>query len=77
MLGREIHEVAYFYNTTFFVRISGDQRNYFLLDSLMDNELISFFQKNHFQLLILKVHYEGYCEDFIGQLMTSYQFIKR
>lgn len=77
MVGKEIHEVTYFYNTTFFVRTSGDQRNYFLLDSLMDNELISFFQKYHFQLLILKVHYEGYCEDFINQLKTNYQFLRR
>lgn len=77
MLGGKIYQVKYYYNTAFFVMLFYDERKYALLNSVMDSELVSFFQKSHFQLLVLKKHYDGYCKDFVNQLRRKYQFIKR
>lgn len=76
MIGGKIHKLSYYYNTAFFVMLSFD-RDYILLSSLMDCELASYFQKNHFKLLILKTHFGGDCKDFVDQLITRYKFIKR
>lgn len=76
-LSGEIHQVQYYYNTAFFAMLCYSPRKYVLLNSVMDSELVSYFQKSQFQLLVLKKHYDGYCKDFVDQLREKYQFIKR
>lgn len=77
ILDGKIHQVQYYYNTAFFAMLSYNPRNYALLNSVMDDKLVSFFQKRHFQLLVLKKHYAGYFKDFVDQLRTVYRFIHK
>lgn len=77
MLGGKKFKIPCFFNTAFFVRLFYDRRDYILLNSVLDSQLISFFQKTHFQLLILKIHYDSQCKHFLDQLRKNYQFIKR
>lgn len=37
-------------------------------------ELLSFFPKSHFQLLVLKKHYDGDFKDFVDRLRMIYEF---
>ena len=73
--GKKIHNEYYFYNTDFFVQKSVCVKDYFLLKSVMDCEMVSFFQKRHYEFLILKDHYQGDCKHFIDQLRSAYKFI--
>ena len=73
--GKKIHNEYYFYNTDFFVQMSVFVKDYILLNSLMDCELVNFFQKRHYEFIILKDHYQGNCKYFVDQLRSAYKFI--
>lgn len=77
MLGKQIYEVHNYLHTTFFIVPSAEPARYFLLNSLMDCEVVRFFCKRHFQLLMLKVHYDVYCKDFVDRLRATYRFINK
>lgn len=77
MVGTQIHEVQQYFNTAFFIVSSKEPSKYFLLNSLSDCDLLDFFSKRHFQLLMLKAHYEVYCKDFVDQLRSKYRFFNR
>ena len=77
LVGGNKHEVSQFFDTAFFVTASGDPKRFFLLSSVTECELISFFSKSSFQLLMLKTHYEDNCREFVGKLRSRYRFINR
>jgi len=73
----KIHQLQYGYNTAFFAMLFYNPRRYALLNSVIDSELLSFFQKSHFQLLVLKRHYDGDFKDFVDRLKLIYMFINQ
>lgn len=77
MIGKRSNEVYRYYNSPFFIATSVNPRNYFLLNSLTDCDLVKFFHQSQYQLLFLKTHFDGYCQSFVEQLRAGYQFVKR
>ncbi|WP_199118915.1 hypothetical protein [Pedobacter sp. ASV28] len=77
VVGGKMHEVSQFFDTAFFITASGDPKRYFLLSSVTECELIAFFSKSNFQLLMVKTHYEDYCREFVGKLRDNYRFINK
>lgn len=73
----KMYEVSQFFDTAFFIAASSDPKEFFLLSSVMECELVAFFSKRSFQLLMLKTHYELYCKEFVGNLRKVYRFINR
>ncbi len=73
----KIHQLQYGYNTAFFAMLFYNPRRYALLNSVIDSELLVFFQKSHFQLLVLKKHYDGDFKDFVDRLRMGYRFIDK
>jgi hypothetical protein len=73
----KIHQIQYNYNTAFFAMLFYNPRRYALLNSVIDSKLISFFQKSHFQLLVLKKHYDGDFKEFVDRLRMGYSFINK
>lgn len=73
----KIHQIQYYYNTAFFAMLFYNPRRYALLNSVIDSELLSFFQKSHFQLLVLKKHYDGDFKEFVDRLRMGYRFIDK
>lgn len=57
--------------------LSYSPRNYVLLNSVDDSQLVSYFQQSQFQLLVLKKHYEGDFKNFVDQLRMVYRFINK
>jgi len=76
-LGKQIYTPSYLKNTVFFVNTDADPKTYYLLKSFTDCQVMSFFHQKEFKLLILKVHYNEYCEGFVDQLRGRYEFMKR
>ncbi|TFB28481.1 hypothetical protein [Pedobacter alluvionis] len=73
----KIYQMQYHYSTAFFAMLFCNPRRYALLNSIIDSELLSFFQKSHFQLLVLKKHYDGDFKNFVDQLRMIYVFISQ
>jgi len=61
----------------FFAMLFYNPRRYALLNSIIDSELLSFFQKSQFQLLVLKKHYDGDFKEFVDRLRMIYVFINQ
>lgn len=76
-VGGKMHEGSHFFDTSFFIAASSDPKRYFLLRSMMECEVVAFFSKRNFQMLVLKCHYETYCLEFITKLRKLYRFINR
>jgi hypothetical protein len=76
-LGGKIHQLQYYINTAFFAMLSYNPRRYALLNSVIDSELLTYFQQSQFQLLVLKKHYGGDFKDFVDQLRMVYSFINK
>jgi len=76
ILDGKIHRLQYF-NTAFFAMLSYKPRKYVLLNAVADSELVTYFQQSHYQLLVLKKHYEGDFKDFVDQLRRIYSFINK
>ncbi|MCX2430644.1 hypothetical protein [Pedobacter sp. GR22-10] len=76
-LSGKIHQLQYNYNTAFFAMLFYNPRRYALLNSVIDSKLLSFFQKSHFQLLVLKKHYDGDFKEFVDRLRMIYVFISQ
>lgn len=76
ILAGKIHRLQYS-NTVFFALLSCNPRKYVLVNSVLDSELITYFQRSQFQLLVLKKHYEGAFKDFVDQLRRIYRFINK
>ncbi|MGF1925349.1 MAG: hypothetical protein ACQUHE_14330 [Bacteroidia bacterium] len=76
-LDGKIHQIECNYNTAFFAMLFYNPRRYALLNSVIDSELLSFFQKSHFQLLVLKKHYDGDFKEFVDRLKMGYRFIDK
>jgi len=76
-LDGKIHQIECNYNTAFFAMLFYNPRRYALLNSVIDSELLIFFQKSHSQFLVLKKHYEGDFKDFVNQLRIGYRFIDK
>jgi hypothetical protein len=77
MLQGKMHQLQYYFNNAFFAMLSYSPRKYALLNSVLDCELVSYFQQSQFQLLVLKKHYDGDFKDFVGQLRMVYSFINK
>lgn len=77
MLLGKIHPLQYYFNTAFFAMLSYSPRKYVLLNSVVDSELLTYFQQSQFQLLVLKKHYDGDFKDFVDQLRMGYRFINK
>lgn len=77
LLGKRSYEVSRYYNSAFFITATANPRHYYLLNSLTDHDLVSFFHQSQYQVLFLKTHFDGYCQSFVEQLRTMYQFVKR
>lgn len=77
MFQGKIHRLQYYFSTAFFAMLSYSPRKYVLLNSVTDNELVSYFQQSQFQLLVLKKHYEGDFKDFVDHLRMVYRFINK
>lgn len=77
MFQGKIHPLQYYFNTAFFAMLSYSPRNYVLLNSVDDSQLVSYFQQSQFQLLVLKKHYEGDFKNFVDQLRMVYRFINK
>jgi hypothetical protein len=74
-LGKKVWMPSYEFNSKFFANTAKEPRKYYLLNSFMDCQLVTYFQKNKFQLLVMKEHYQGDCKDFLDQLRKRYRFI--
>lgn len=77
MLQGKMHQLKYQFNTAFFVMLSYNPRKYVLLNSVVDSELLTYFQQSQFQILVLKKHYDGDFKDFVTLLRIGYRFIDR
>jgi hypothetical protein len=77
MLQGKIHPLQHYFNTAFFAMLSYSPRQYVLLNSVIDSQLVSYFQQSQFQLLALKKHYDGDFKDFLNQLRIVYRFINK
>ncbi|GEM65273.1 hypothetical protein SF1_32550 [Sphingobacterium faecium NBRC 15299] len=77
MFQGKIHPLQYYFNTAFFAMLSYSPRNYVLLKSVDDSQLVSYFQQSQFQLLVLKKHYDGDFKNFVDQLRMVYRFINK
>jgi hypothetical protein len=74
-LGKKICLPSAIFQTTFFANTAEDPKTYYLLNSVTDCQVMNFFQKTDYRLLIMKMHLEGPCKDFIDQLRERYRFI--
>ena len=63
------------YRTTFFSNTAVDPKTFYLLNSVTDCQLMNFFQKTDYRLLVLKLHLEGRCKEFVEQLRARYRFL--
>ncbi|WP_148042795.1 hypothetical protein [Pedobacter jejuensis] len=77
VVGGKMHEVSNFFDTAFFIASSSDPKRFFLLSWVTECELVAFFSKRNFRLLMLKIHYEEHCREFVGKLRDNYRFINR
>ncbi|RZJ88113.1 MAG: hypothetical protein EOO20_14450 [Chryseobacterium sp.] len=77
LVSGKMHEVSELFNTAFFITAADNPIRFFLLSSVLECELLTFFSKRNFQLLMLKTHYELYCKEFVGKLRKIYRFINR
>lgn len=68
---------AHYFSSGFFVMTRDNYRNFFILNSIQDIEILKFFQQSHFRLLILKEHFVTECKDFVADLRKGYRFKDR
>lgn len=73
----KIYQIQYYHNTAFFAMLNFSPKKYVLLNSVIDSELLNYFHKSHFQLLVLKKHYDGDFKNFVDQLRMIYVFISQ
>lgn len=66
----KLHTIAYA-DYLFFVQ--DEHRNFYLLGSLQDVELVQWFKKYNFCFSVLKCHFEGDVSAFLKQLETIYE----
>ena len=71
----KIYQIQYYHNTAFFAMLNFSPKKYVLLNSVIDSELLNYFHKSQFQLLVLKKHYDGDFKDFVDQLRMAYSLI--
>ncbi|MET1053955.1 MAG: hypothetical protein ABWY16_01495 [Pedobacter sp.] len=74
-LGKKIWLPSIDYPTTFFANTAEDPKTFYLLNSVTDCQLMNFFHKTEYRLLIMKAHYEGRCKEFVDHLRDRYRFI--
>jgi len=74
---RKIDQMKYLYRSAFFAMRSIDPKIFTLLSSVRDIELFTFFQERHFQISVLKKHYDCNFKDFVNRLRSVYRFIDR
>lgn len=72
-----MYELPGYFSPSFFVVTPDNRKNFYLLSSIVDCEVLAFFAKTDFRMLFLKVQYEIYFEHFVDQLRKQYKFIKR
>lgn len=72
-----MYEVSSFYCTAFFISAGGHHKIFYLLQSVTECDLMDFFSRRSFQLLMLKPHYELYCKDFVASLRKIFRFYNR
>ena len=74
-LGKKICVPSEVYPTTFFANTADDPGTLYLLNSVTDCQVMNFFQKTGYRLLIMKPHLKGQCKEFIDQLRIRYKFV--
>lgn len=75
MVGDQLHEVPHHFDTAFFIASTKDPLDFYLLNTLMDGKVLSFFSESNFRILVLKAHYHSHFKEFVEQLRAEYQFI--
>jgi len=61
------------FNPTFFIHAKSEPYRFYLLDSITDYQVTSFFAKSDFKLLVLKCHYHSHFKAFTDQLAKFYE----
>ncbi|WP_158797513.1 hypothetical protein [Pedobacter sp. L105] len=60
-------------NPTFFIHSTTEPYLFYLLDSITDYRVTSFFARHYFKLSVLKCHYQPYFKKFTDRLATVYE----
>ncbi len=62
----------------FYFAVSEDgQKRFYLLGSLADAEIVGYFSKMNFRIVVLKKHYGGYFKSFVDKIKQSYGLIEK
>ena len=61
-------------NIMFFIHAKNDPTRYYLLGTLTDLRVVSFFEWYGFTISVLKIHYKQYFQTFTEQLARVYEF---
>jgi len=62
------------FNPTFFIHAQIEPYRFYLLDSITDYQVTSFFARSDFKLLVLKSHYKSHFKAFTDRLAEVYEF---
>jgi hypothetical protein len=73
----ELYHFPRFLFPSFFLASTQNPKDYYLLNSIVDCNVLAFFYKTNFKIVVLKVHYEMYFKGFTDQLRKLYKFINR
>ncbi|CAM4411877.1 hypothetical protein SAMN06265348_1177 [Pedobacter westerhofensis] len=76
-LGNQVYVPSEWRSPIFFAYTEEIPHTFYLLGSLLDCQLMNFFQKSDYRMLILKTQFEGRIKDLVNQLRGRYQFIPR
>lgn len=63
-------------NVTFFISQKNDPKRFYLLETLTDYTVLTYFEERKFNISVLKSHYRQYFKGFKEQLTRVYEFIE-
>jgi hypothetical protein len=64
-------------NVTFFISAKNDPKMFYLLETLTDYTVLTYFEERKLNISVLKSHYQQYFKGFKEQLAKVYEFIER
>ena len=77
MVNGKLSNFAPIFNMFFFAAAEKEPMKFYLLGSMADAEVVSYFSKISFRLPVLKKHYDTHWEPFVTQIAQTYGLKKR
>ncbi|WP_231426997.1 hypothetical protein [Pedobacter sp. Leaf250] len=77
MVNGRLFNFATMFNMFFFAAAEKEPMTFYLLGSMADAEIVSYFSKISFRLPVLKKHYDTHLRTFVQQIAQTYGLTKR